>query len=280
MHRLSRVAAGARHGSDEGCGRRTNRHGTLEPAAKQEEPDHADGAAARGRSVPAEGTGAPTETLRVDIEQLDELMNLSGQLVISKARFAQFGDRLKTLRASKRWMQAMTRLLAGLGRLGDEDEGDRERQSPAAELQTLRRQARRFHNELGRRLRGNEGPGKGPRLDQRSLRGHSPARPRQRCRPAGGHGYAHGAHRAALHALQAGHPRHHAGQRERGPPGDQRREDQAGQADDRRAGRSADPHGPQLRPITASSCPTCARRPESRARERSPSTRSTAAITW
>ena len=42
-------------------------------------------------------TRAPTETLRVDIEQLDELMNLSGQLVISKARFAQFGDKLKTL---------------------------------------------------------------------------------------------------------------------------------------------------------------------------------------
>ncbi len=118
------------------------------PAAKQEEPDHADGATARGRSLPADGARTPTETLRVDIEQLDELMNLSGQLVISKARFAQFGDQLKTLRASKRWMQAMTRLLPGLGRLGDEDDGDRDCKSPAAELQTVRRQARRFHNEL------------------------------------------------------------------------------------------------------------------------------------
>ena len=75
-------------------------------------------------------------------------MNLSGQLVISKARFAQFGDQLKTLRASKRWMQAITRLLASVRRLGDENKGDWERQSPGAELQTLRRQARRFHNEL------------------------------------------------------------------------------------------------------------------------------------
>ncbi len=118
------------------------------PAAKQEKPDHANGAGARGRGFSADSARAPTETLRVDIEQLDELMNLSGQLVISKARFAQFGDQLKTLRSSKRWMQAMTRLLAGLGRLGDGDKGDRDRQSPAAELQTVRRQARRFHNEL------------------------------------------------------------------------------------------------------------------------------------
>ncbi len=116
--------------------------------AKQEAPDRGNGAATRGRSLPTDGPRAPTETLRVDIEQLDELMNLSGQLVISKARFAQFGDKLKTLRASKRWMQAMTRLLTGLGRLGDEDDGDWDRQSPAAELQTVRRQARRFHNEL------------------------------------------------------------------------------------------------------------------------------------
>jgi two-component system chemotaxis sensor kinase CheA len=105
-------------------------------------------ATARGRTVPADGPRAPTETLRVDIEQLDELMNLSGQLVINKARFAQFGAQLKTLRASKRWMQAMGRLLAGLGRLGDENGAACDRQSPAAELQTVRRQARRFHNEL------------------------------------------------------------------------------------------------------------------------------------
>ena len=66
--------------------------------AKQEAPDRGNGAATRGRSLPTDGPRAPTETLRVDIEQLDELMNLSGQLVISKARFAQFGDKLKTLR--------------------------------------------------------------------------------------------------------------------------------------------------------------------------------------
>jgi two-component system, chemotaxis family, sensor kinase CheA len=35
------------------------------------------------------------ETLRVDIQRLDQLMNLTGQIAINKARFAQIGDRLK-----------------------------------------------------------------------------------------------------------------------------------------------------------------------------------------
>jgi two-component system chemotaxis sensor kinase CheA len=140
--------AGIAEAAPKAVGPRPRTMAASRPAAKQEEPDHTDGAAARGRSLPTDGPRAPTETLRVDIEQLDELMNLSGQLVISKARFAQFGDELKTLRASKRWMQAMTRLLTGLRRLGDDDDVDWDRQSPAAELQTVRRQARRFHSEL------------------------------------------------------------------------------------------------------------------------------------
>jgi two-component system chemotaxis sensor kinase CheA len=45
----------------------------------------------------ADKQGRPTETLRVDVERLDELMNLSGQLVINKARFAQIGGELTEL---------------------------------------------------------------------------------------------------------------------------------------------------------------------------------------
>ncbi|PQO25938.1 hypothetical protein C5Y96_21025 [Blastopirellula marina] len=45
---------------------------------------------------PAEANHAkPAETLRVDIERLDQLMNLAGQLVISKARFNQLGENLR-----------------------------------------------------------------------------------------------------------------------------------------------------------------------------------------
>ena len=39
----------------------------------------------------------PAETLRVDIERLDQLMSLAGQLVITKARFSQIGQKLKRL---------------------------------------------------------------------------------------------------------------------------------------------------------------------------------------
>ncbi len=47
-------------------------------------------------SKPAETNHAkPAETLRVDIERLDQLMNLAGQLVISKARFNQLGENLR-----------------------------------------------------------------------------------------------------------------------------------------------------------------------------------------
>jgi two-component system, chemotaxis family, sensor kinase CheA len=43
----------------------------------------------------------PAETLRVDIDRLDQLMNLAGQLAIGKARMTQIGDRLKKAVAEK-----------------------------------------------------------------------------------------------------------------------------------------------------------------------------------
>lgn len=46
---------------------------------------------------PANARSKPAETIRVDIDRLDQLMNLTGQLVINKARFGRLGDRLKTL---------------------------------------------------------------------------------------------------------------------------------------------------------------------------------------
>jgi two-component system chemotaxis sensor kinase CheA len=45
--------------------------------------------------------GRPNETLRVDIERLDQLMNLAGQLVINKARFSQIGSGMKDVLPSK-----------------------------------------------------------------------------------------------------------------------------------------------------------------------------------
>ncbi len=52
------------------------------------------------KKVPATGTNnsnsAPNETLRVDIERLDQLMNLAGQLVINKSCFGRITDSLKS----------------------------------------------------------------------------------------------------------------------------------------------------------------------------------------
>lgn len=49
----------------------------------------------------------PAETIRVDIERLDQLMNLAGQLVINKARFAQLGDQLKGLSSRKQSVHSL-----------------------------------------------------------------------------------------------------------------------------------------------------------------------------
>lgn len=49
------------------------------------------------RGTPAESGVKPAETLRVEVERLDRLMNLAGQLAIGKARVAQIGDNLKSL---------------------------------------------------------------------------------------------------------------------------------------------------------------------------------------
>ena len=62
----------------------------VEPLERRRTP-----AAAPAEARPAEPGVKPAETLRVDIERLDELMNLAGQLVIGKARITQISDRLK-----------------------------------------------------------------------------------------------------------------------------------------------------------------------------------------
>jgi len=48
----------------------------------------------------------PAETLRVDIERLDQLMNLAGQLVIGKARITQISDKLKKAVGEKDYADA------------------------------------------------------------------------------------------------------------------------------------------------------------------------------
>ncbi|OHB66529.1 MAG: hypothetical protein A2V70_05215, partial [Planctomycetes bacterium RBG_13_63_9] len=54
-----------------------------------------------------ESGSRPTETVRVDIERLDYLMNLVGQLVINKAQFFQIGDQLKAVGNRRRSVQRL-----------------------------------------------------------------------------------------------------------------------------------------------------------------------------
>ena len=66
-----------------------------------------------------------TETLRVDIERLDQLMNLAGQLVISKARLTKIGELLKGMAVDKQARQRIDHSLTLLDRIeaGSSDRG-------------------------------------------------------------------------------------------------------------------------------------------------------------
>lgn len=59
----------------------------------------------------------PSETLRVDIERLDQLMNLSGQLVINKAQFSQLTEQLKGISARKQSVYKLSNATAVLDRM-------------------------------------------------------------------------------------------------------------------------------------------------------------------
>ncbi|MBA4016972.1 MAG: hypothetical protein C0483_07290 [Pirellula sp.] len=92
-------------------------------AATQQATPTEPAAAAVGDSSKAapDAKAKPTETLRVDIERLDQLMNLSGQLVINRARFTQIGDRLKGVTSLRTMVHSLsaaqhcaTRLTTGL----------------------------------------------------------------------------------------------------------------------------------------------------------------------
>ena len=73
---------------------------------------------AQGNAGPAEPGAKPAETLRVDIERLDRLMNLAGQLAIGKARVTQIGDRLKKAVAGGNMVHAFDRVVAELKKMG------------------------------------------------------------------------------------------------------------------------------------------------------------------
>ena len=114
------------------------------PAATAARPPEDKKAAVRPKST----ASRPTETVRVDIDRLDQLMNLAGQLVINKARFSQIGDRLKDAASKNQSAQALGNAFNVLGRMSQARQDSNSEQQIRQELEYLRNQARRVQNEL------------------------------------------------------------------------------------------------------------------------------------
>jgi two-component system chemotaxis sensor kinase CheA len=104
-----------------------------------------DDAAAKTRVADA---SKPNETLRVDIERLDQLMNLAGQLVINKARFAKIGEQLRTVTITKRCNQVFANVGTALSRISEASRARTDAGHALEELQAAGSAARRAQQEL------------------------------------------------------------------------------------------------------------------------------------
>jgi two-component system chemotaxis sensor kinase CheA len=89
----------------------------------------------------------PAETLRVDIERLDQLMGLAGQLVINKARFGQIGEKLKAVASFKSATQSLAGAQRCAARLANGITEFQLRQSPA-EAAALESMVQSMRSEL------------------------------------------------------------------------------------------------------------------------------------
>ena len=114
--------------------------------AKQEAAPKKPSAPTKARA--ADSSTRPTETLRVDIERLDQLMSLAGQLVINKARFSRIGDSLKVALANKQSSRVLGNVFRSLDKMASADGGGTSETDLQSELELLRGQARRVQNDL------------------------------------------------------------------------------------------------------------------------------------
>jgi two-component system chemotaxis sensor kinase CheA len=122
--------------------------GAPNPMTPAAQPAPAGPRPAEAASKPAEPVAKPAETLRVDIERLDGLMNLAGQLVIGKARVAQIGDQLKEAVMGAKSMHILHRVTSDLKQIA---EGSTDTTDPAvlrAELEDIYGKVRHMHVHL------------------------------------------------------------------------------------------------------------------------------------
>jgi two-component system chemotaxis sensor kinase CheA len=117
---------------------------TTAPTKETQTAPAAGNAAAKAeKSRPADNSAKPTETLRVDIERLDHLMNLAGQLVINKARFEQIGDKLKKTVSGRQSRNVLGNISSILGKLSEAGENGAQN-----DMETVRSHVRRIQADL------------------------------------------------------------------------------------------------------------------------------------
>ncbi len=103
-------------------------------------------AGAAGGPSRADSSRRPSETLRVDIDRLDQLMNLTGQLVITKARFSQLCDQIRQASRSGRAETLLQDVFESLQRI--EQATGQEGQLCQATQESLRTHVRRIEANL------------------------------------------------------------------------------------------------------------------------------------
>ena len=116
--------------------------------AKAASPDVVKSKKPAGGAPASETKKKPTETLRVDIERLDQLMNLAGELVISKARFSQIEEGLKGMTMSRQSVNALSDVFLTLDRLSSAIGLTEENSEPQLDPETLRNHMRRLRVDL------------------------------------------------------------------------------------------------------------------------------------
>lgn len=108
----------------------------IEPAGQQPVP--AGNAADLAPSEKA--TSKVSETMRVDIDRLDNLMNLAGELVVNRARFEQISSQISPARGRSSSLHQIREFCDNLrytvAKLGDETAGPPDRRSLAKQLRS------------------------------------------------------------------------------------------------------------------------------------------------
>ncbi|RMF95192.1 MAG: chemotaxis protein CheA [Planctomycetota bacterium] len=131
------AAAAAKSESKPQAQEKTDTKPKAKPAAKKP--------ASRGRQSES---NKPSETLRVDIERLDQLMNLAGQLVISRARFTEIGEKLKTVLSVGQSLQSLANVQTKLDSLSSWQKETGDPGKLAAEMAAAAAAARQMQKDL------------------------------------------------------------------------------------------------------------------------------------